>query len=75
MESEAAAAAADSVSSPNTNDERSLSTIITPFNHSSLIGRRVAKTFPDGVTYEGKIIRHDARNGWGIQLTTMIMKI
>ena len=71
MESAAAAPAAaeqdtqELVSSPNTNiNERSLSTIITPFNHSSLIGRRVAKTF-DGVIYEGKVIRYDT-NGWGI---------
>ena len=70
MESAAAAAPAvaqeDSVSSPNTNDERSLSAIITPFNHSSLIGRRIAKTFPDGITYEGKITRFHTSVGWGI---------
>jgi len=73
MESEAAASAAaqdatqeGSVSSPNTNNERSLSPIITPFNHSSLIGRRVAKTFSDEV-YEGKIIRYHTKNGWGIE--------
>jgi len=79
MESEAAAPAAaqeeGSVSSPNTsNNERSLSPIITPFNHSSLIGKRVAKTF-DGVIYEGEIIRYCTNNGWGIDSMTGIMKI
>jgi len=82
MESEAAASAAaqdntqDSVSSPNTKyNERSLSPIITPFNHSSLIGRRVAKTFPDGETYEGKIIRYHISNGWGIDTMMETMRI
>ena len=70
MESAAAAPAAAAqeglVSSPNANNEKSLSAIITPFNHSSLIGRRVAKTFSDEV-YEGKIIRYHTSNGWGIE--------